>query len=177
MTPRAKELQTERLRLRAPRAEDAAAVFANWTSDPEVTRYLTWRPHADVGVTRAWLRASARAWAEEDASTLVWLLEQDAEPVGAIGLTFEGHRASIGYVLSRSRWGRGLMSEAAATIARHASALEGVQRVWSICDVDNRASARVLVKSGLELEGILRRWVVHPGLDTAARDVEVYSLP
>ena len=36
-----KVLETERLLLRPFRAEDAEAMFRNWASDPEVTRYLT----------------------------------------------------------------------------------------------------------------------------------------
>lgn len=41
-----------RVRLRAPRIDDADAIFAGMTSDPEVTRYLTWTPHRDVDETR-----------------------------------------------------------------------------------------------------------------------------
>ena len=40
-----RELETERLRLRALRADDVQAIYDGWASDPEVTRYLTWNPH------------------------------------------------------------------------------------------------------------------------------------
>ena len=36
-------LETERLRLRPFRLDDAEAMFAGWTGDDEVTKYLTWR--------------------------------------------------------------------------------------------------------------------------------------
>ncbi|HEX7050746.1 MAG TPA: GNAT family N-acetyltransferase [Longimicrobiales bacterium] len=35
-------LDSARLRLRRPRAEDASAIFGAWTQDPDVTRYLGW---------------------------------------------------------------------------------------------------------------------------------------
>ena len=44
-------LETERLQLRCFTEEDAESMYRNWASDPEVTKYLTWPPHADVNVT------------------------------------------------------------------------------------------------------------------------------
>ena len=37
-------LETERLRLELPRPEHAAGTFESYSSDPEVTRYLRWKP-------------------------------------------------------------------------------------------------------------------------------------
>lgn len=34
-------------------------MFANWASDPEVTKYLTWSPHASVDAS-AWVLNSWR---------------------------------------------------------------------------------------------------------------------
>ena len=45
------DLHTRRLRLRAYRLEDDQQMFDNWAGDPEVTRFLNWGPHADVGIT------------------------------------------------------------------------------------------------------------------------------
>ncbi|MBR0387245.1 MAG: GNAT family N-acetyltransferase, partial [Clostridia bacterium] len=36
------KLETGRLVLRRLTAQDADAVYKNWASDPEVTRFLTW---------------------------------------------------------------------------------------------------------------------------------------
>jgi [ribosomal protein S5]-alanine N-acetyltransferase len=40
------------LTLRAPRLDDAEAIFERIASDPEVTRYLAWSTHPDVAETR-----------------------------------------------------------------------------------------------------------------------------
>lgn len=40
-------LITERLILRPLTAADAIAMFENWASDPQVTRFLRWEPHKD----------------------------------------------------------------------------------------------------------------------------------
>ena len=41
-----------RLLLRPPNLDDAGALFQRVARDPEVTKYLLWAPHPDVGATR-----------------------------------------------------------------------------------------------------------------------------
>ena len=41
-------LETKRLVLRPFVIEDAPAMYRNWANDPQVTRFLTWTPHANV---------------------------------------------------------------------------------------------------------------------------------
>ena len=38
-------LETDRLILRRYETEDAAAMFRNWASDSEVTKFLMWQTH------------------------------------------------------------------------------------------------------------------------------------
>ena len=45
-------LYTDRLILRPFELEDAQAMFDNWASDPEVTKYLTWPTHESVETTK-----------------------------------------------------------------------------------------------------------------------------
>lgn len=49
-------IQTDRLLLRPFRMEDARAMYDNWASDPEVTKYLSWPAHDSPAVTRAVLQ-------------------------------------------------------------------------------------------------------------------------
>ena len=46
------KLETDRLVLRRYVDEDAGAAFKNWTSDPEVTKFLTWPVHPSEEVSR-----------------------------------------------------------------------------------------------------------------------------
>ena len=55
-------VETERLILRKPRLADAPAVFEGWARHPEVTRFLTWRPHSCVEQSEALLQKSIANW-------------------------------------------------------------------------------------------------------------------
>ena len=46
------QIETKRLVLRPTSISDAEEMYNNWASDPEVTKYLPWQPHADIKVTK-----------------------------------------------------------------------------------------------------------------------------
>jgi ribosomal-protein-alanine N-acetyltransferase len=48
-------------------------------------------------------------------------------------------------------------------------------RISGFCDIENVGSARVMEKAGLEREGVLRRWVIHPKASSEPRDCFVYA--
>ncbi len=173
-----REIATARLRLRPPCVDDAEIAFARWTADPEVARYMSWRRHESVADTRAWLAAVVSAWTH-GGGHIAWIIElaEHTGPIGAVGLTLDGHRVSVGYALARDYWRQGLATEAAAAVVAVAVDLPGVHRVWAYCDVDNAASARVMEKAGMVFEGKLRRWAVHPNVSELPRDVLVYVAP
>jgi [ribosomal protein S5]-alanine N-acetyltransferase len=68
------------------------------------------------------------------------------------------------------------MTEIVKKLADWALKRGGIYRVWSVCDVDNRASARVMEKAGMRREGILRRWSMHPTISDEPRDSYCYSI-
>ncbi len=168
-------LETNRLVLRPPVETDATAIFDAYTQDPEVTRYLMWRPHRQLADAQAYLERCRLGW--NAGTELTWMLTRrtDQQVLGAIAIRPQGHKTSIGYVLARTSWGRGLMSEAGRALLNHACYIDDLHRVWAVCDVDNHASARVMEKIGMVREGILRRWVIHPNVSAFPRDALCYS--
>jgi RimJ/RimL family protein N-acetyltransferase len=168
-------LETARLLLRPATEADAAAIFEAYAQDLEVTRYLMWRPHRQLADTENYLERCRVGW--NAGTELTWLLTRrtDQRVLGAIAVRPEGHKASIGYVLARAFWRQGLMPEAGRALLGEACHIEGLHRVWAVCDVDNRASARVMEKLGMVREGILRRWIIHPNISALPRDALCYS--
>ena len=49
-------LETKRLTLRGLKLEDAPTVFNNWTSDKEVAKFMRWDAHANIEVTKKWIK-------------------------------------------------------------------------------------------------------------------------
>jgi [ribosomal protein S5]-alanine N-acetyltransferase len=167
---------TARLVLRRPRPSDAGAIFEDYARDTEVLRYLAWRPHEDVSDTLGFLAAREAAWERGEVHAYVAALKVDDRPVGMIELQPCGHKVAFGYVLGRAWWGRGYMPEALSALVGWSLAQPDIWRAWAFCDVENRASARVMEKAGMRFEGVLRRWSVHPNLGPEPRDCLSYAL-
>ena len=168
-------IETRQLVLRRPRLSDADDMFDSYVADPEVTRYVTWRPYKDRREVAPFLRSRLARW--DSGEEFSWAITRPSDDcvVGMIACRVREHAADIGYVMSRNCWNRGYTTEAANTIVNWASNLEFVYRVWAVCDVENKASARVLEKIGMQREGILRRCIVHPNVSPEPRDCFVYS--
>jgi len=168
-------IETPRLRLRTPVMDDAEAIFMTYARDAEATRYVSFRTHRSADEARDYLRRCAAGWAGGGPFTWVITLREDGRLAGAIDVRPEGHRVELGYILGRAYWGRGYMTEVVRAVADWALGQPEVHRVWAVCDVDNPASARVLEKAGMEREGRLRRWGVHPNLSATPRDYWCYA--
>jgi len=137
-------IATERLLLRRPRVEDVQAVFDGYAQDPEVVRFLVWRGHASVADTREFLESCSAKWDERSAFPWSIVRSSGDAVMGMIELRPRGHEASLGWVLMRSAWNQGYMTEAARALIDVAFSDPAVFRVWAVCDVENLASARVM---------------------------------
>jgi [ribosomal protein S5]-alanine N-acetyltransferase len=175
MTP-LERIQTDRLILRQPTLADARAIFEGYAQDPEVTRYLTWRPHTSIEQTREFLSGCVTAWQGERRFPYIITLADDDSAIGMIEIRIDGFKADIGYGMNRAYWGNGYTTEAARTIIDWALSQPAIYRVWAVCDVENRASARVLEKAGMQREGLLRREIVHPSISAEPRDCYLYAI-
>jgi RimJ/RimL family protein N-acetyltransferase len=88
----------------------------------------------------------------------------------------EGHKVGVGYVLGRAHWGKGYMTETSKAIIDWAFQQDGIYRVYATTDVDNIGSQRVLEKSGMTREGVLRRYIMHPNVSDEPRDCYLYAI-
>ena len=96
--------------------------------------------------------------------------------MGMIEVRPNGHRANFGYVLARAYWGNGFMPEAIAALVKITLGPATTYRMEATCDVENKASARALEKSGFSREGLLRRYTIHPNISPEPRDSLLYAL-
>lgn len=104
---------------------------------------------------RAWVELQLRSREEDH-----WAIEVGGHVAGGIGLAprddVNRQSAEIGFWLGEAHWGRGIMTEAVAAVTRHAFDARGFVRVFAEVFAWNRASMRVLEKTGFTREGVLR---------------------
>lgn len=153
------QLETTRLVLRRAEISDTQAMFHNWASDPEVTKFLTWPPHANTDVTRNVLESWVESYAKEDYYQWLIVLKELGEPIGSIIVNTVGRAQSahFGYCIGKAWWHKGIMSEALKAVMDFLFDEVGYHRVESLHDPNNPNSGKVMMKCGMRHEGTLRR--------------------
>ncbi len=147
-------LATERLILRAFRAEDAGDLF-EYLSDPQTYCFEPGEPidHDQAARQAADMAASPDFWAVE--------LKASAKVIGQIYLKqiepLELRTCELGYILSPAFQRQGYASEATAALVTHALTARGMHRVVAHCNPENVASWKLLEKIGFRREGLLRQ--------------------
>ncbi|MBQ7455522.1 MAG: GNAT family N-acetyltransferase [Clostridia bacterium] len=153
-------IETARLVLRPFCVDDAEAMYRNWASDSEVTKYLTWPPHASAEVSRAVLESWTAHYAEKNYyQWAIVLKENGGEPIGsiaAVGLNDGIEMAHVGYCIGRRWWHRGVMTEALGAVIAFFFDQVGMNRVESRHDPRNPHSGLVMQKCGMRYEGLMR---------------------
>lgn len=154
-------IETERLILRPFRADDAEAVYRNWAADPEVTKYLMWKPHSSSKASLNWMHEHEAGYKNNDYYNWAITIKANGdEPIGSIGVnTYDEitEKAHIGYCISRDYWHMGITSEALKAVIDHLFDEVGMKRIESRHDPRNPNSGAVMKKCGMKYEGTLRR--------------------
>ena len=163
-----------RLRLRRSTPDDAAATYRA-AHDAEVMRFMDWPAHRAETDARAYLDGCAARW--DSGSEYHWVIEAKSarEMLGAIACRVHGHAADFGYFLARPGWDKGYATEAAALLVAWLRRQPSILRIWATTDHQNEASAAVLRKLGLQLEGIMRRATLRPNIGGPPRDTALYA--
>lgn len=152
-------LETDRLVLRRFTMDDADAMYRNWASDGEATKYLTWPPHAGVGVTRLVLQEWVASYRRESFYQWAIIPKDLGEPVGSIsvvGMNDVIDMVHVGYCIGRPWWHQGIMSEALQAIIDFFFDTVGANRIESRHDTNNPHSGMVMQHCGMTYEGTLR---------------------
>jgi RimJ/RimL family protein N-acetyltransferase len=170
------EILTERLRLRPPTLPDAEQIFTRYGCDPEVSRFMSWKPHESIDDTLEYLNRIVGDNAAGRSCGYLILCRETGELLGSVGGFIEKHRMTFGYCLAQDAWGKGYATEAARTFLKVIFSNPEIVRIQAYCDLENRASTRVLEKAGLSREGTLRRYMVMPNLSDTPRDMFSYAI-
>lgn len=154
-------LEGPQVRLRQVEDDDAQALLRVF-GDPEVVKYWSAPPLADLDAARALV-------SEIDdyrrAGTLYqWGVarQPDGELVGTCTLASidrQHRRAEVGFAFRRDVWGTGIGAEAVRVLVAHAFGPLDMHRIEADVDPENVRALRLLERLGFRREGLAReRW-------------------
>lgn len=151
-------LETERLILRKLTKKDAGDVY-EYSSNPNVPRYLTWSVHESYGYTKKYLKFLVSKY--KTGEYLDWgiVLKSSGKLIGTCGFTSieTAHaRGEIGYVLNEAYWNKGYVTEAVERVLEYAFRDLELNRIEARVMEGNAASISLLNKCGMAFEGTFK---------------------
>lgn len=153
-------IETDRLFLRQFTLDDAGAMYRNWASDPEVTKFMTWPTHSSVEISSMVLSDWASHYAEENCYQWAIVPKNFGEPIGSISAVHLKERVGkieVGYCNGQAWWHQGIMTEALCAVIRFFLDEVCANRVEACHDPNNPHSGGVMKKCGMQFEGIQRQ--------------------
>jgi [ribosomal protein S5]-alanine N-acetyltransferase len=163
-------LHTGRMVLRRIEPTDADDLLF-LRSDAAIMKYLDREPLHSVNEAALFIRRISDSLEHNEGITWGISLKDDTRLVGTIGfwrLMKEHFRAEIGYLLHPAYWGKGLVSEAITTVMDYGFNVMKLHSVEANVNPTNKASVRVLEKTGFVQEAYFRENYFYKGrfLDT-----------
>jgi [ribosomal protein S5]-alanine N-acetyltransferase len=155
-------LETERLRLRPLRPEDAPAI-ARLAGKREIADTTISIPHPySEEQAWEWIAGNVGMFAKGKFFVFGMQLKRERTLVGTIGLReidSEHSQAELGFWVAVECWGQGYATEAARAVVNYGFEQLGLNRIYAHHMVRNPASGSVLVRIGMRREGLLRQRV------------------
>jgi len=155
------QFESERLIIRCPRVEDAAAVNAGvQASVEELYPWMAWAKSPCTIEEQAELLAAARQkYLERSDFRLLLFAKDTGAYIGSSGIhrmDWDVRKFELGYWVATPHAGRGYITEAVERITRFCIEEFHANRVEIRCDLLNTRSAAVAQRLNFPLEGILR---------------------
>jgi ribosomal-protein-alanine N-acetyltransferase len=162
----------EKISLKPAQPEDYQ-LFADWWSDPKYLGNF-------YNITPRTPQMVQHLIEESKDGGVYFIIDKDTkQPLGTIGYwdpftmspAFNGFE--IWYQVHQDHRGKGLATQAASMLVNHLFNATSVNRIQATVVVGNDASCRVLEKSGMRKEGVIRGvWFLHG----VYRDEHLYSI-
>ncbi len=138
---------------------DAAAMYKNWASDQEVTRFLTWSTHPNQEVSARVIEDWVNQYSDDSYYHWAIVLKNNGEePIGdiaVVSLKENVSMAHVGYCIGRNWWHQGITSEALKAVMEFLFDVVAVNRIEARHDPRNPNSGGVMEKCGMKYEGTL----------------------
>ena len=172
-----KTLETDRLILRKFKYDDYKAMYDNWASDEETSKYVSYNAHKNYDETKEILNK----WIQEyDNGSINFVIEiketkEIIDNIEVISVSKKHNNCEVGYVYGSKYWGNGYATEALRKVLEFLLIDCNFHLVEAKHHASNPASGRVMEKSGMIKDGILRERRINK-LTNKYEDLVVYSI-
>lgn len=153
-------IQTDRLILRKFTFEDANDMLKNWINDIEIQSNYGEPIYESMDSVIALLQKWIISYSNKDYYRWAIILKENNENIGQIAfcdINLNHHFADIEYCISKFYQGKGYASEALSAIISFTFEKTGMNRLQAFHRGKNTASGKVLQKSMMKHEGVLRQ--------------------
>lgn len=154
------KIETERFILLKFKPSDSEYMFKNWATDSEVCKFLSWNPHSSLSETEQVVENWVNGYVYDNCYNWTIELKEIGQIIGQISIMNLSERyysCEVAYNIGRSFWGKEIMSEALRAVIIYMIKDIGINRLEAKHDTKNPASGRVMQKSGMKYEGIMRQ--------------------
>ena len=169
-------LETTRLILRKQTMEDLYDYYERISSDGEVSRYMLWEPHQDIGETLALFEKVQVQYEEGRYYRWVAELKDGDGVIGTVSLLRfdeEESSCSFAYMFGKEWWGQGYATEALEAVFQFAFEKMEIVKISADHFSSNGASGAVMRKLGMTHTGTVKAKYEKHGFPI---DAECYEL-
>ena len=151
-------LHTSRLRLRPLLPEDLEVLHEGIYADAETMQYIIGGSRKTKEQTAISLKRMRHHLLAHGFGLMAAENRVDGSFLGLCGLKYLDctSEVEVGYVLQKQYWGQGLATESVEALLQYGFQTLGLTRIVAVVMPGNQASARVLEKNQLQLEGLRR---------------------
>ena len=156
------QLETDRLILRKFEIDDVQSFYELVGSDSLVTRYVVWNVHENIEITKRKIEKWINSYDEDYKYRWAIQLKNSNDVIGSIScvkVDTLNETCEIGYVISSRKWNKGYATETLKAVINFLFD-EGFKTIYAEHLKMNPASGRVMIKSGMKYEGILRNRMI-----------------
>lgn len=169
-------LTTEHITLR-PIVEDDARDIFDYFKEERVMKYYDLAPFKKVDEATSLIINWIHRRAQNKGCRWAIVLNKHAETVigtcGFHNFSEENNRIEIGYEIAPAHWGKGYATSACKLVINYGLLELKFRRIEAYVDPQHFASKNVLMKCGMESEGVLRDYFFEKGRFV---DAEIFSI-
>lgn len=157
--------ESSRLVLRPIQLSDAESIF-EYAKNPNVCLYTLWEAHQSVQDSLNYIKDYIFNYYSKGVPEPlgITLKENPQKVIGTVGCFWTSKQAKameLAYAIGEEHWGKGLVAEASKIMIEYCFKEFSLKIVQARCKVENKSSARVMEKIGMNYEGTLKSAIFH----------------